>query len=41
MSYQFPDTLLLIFSKALIAGQVKTRLSPPLSAEYALAAHLL
>jgi rSAM/selenodomain-associated transferase 1 len=39
MAYQFPDSLLLIFCKAPIAGQVKTRLQPELSAEQAAAAH--
>lgn len=35
----FPDSVLLIFCKAPIAGQVKTRLMPALSAEQAAAAH--
>ncbi len=39
MTYQFPDSALLVFCKAPIAGQVKTRLQPVLSAEQAVAAH--
>lgn len=35
----FPDSVLLIFCKAPIAGQVKTRLMPALSAEQAAAVH--
>ncbi|OQW71246.1 MAG: hypothetical protein BVN35_16905 [Proteobacteria bacterium ST_bin11] len=35
----FPDSVLLIFCKAPIPGQVKTRLQPTLSAEQAAAAH--
>ncbi len=41
MTYQFPDSVLLIFCKAPVAGQVKTRLQPELSAEQAAAAHRL
>lgn len=40
MTYQFPDSVLLIFCKAPIAGQVKTRLQPELTAEQAVAAHI-
>ena len=39
MAYLFPDSLLLIFCKAPVAGQVKTRLQPALSADQAVAAH--
>lgn len=39
MTYLFPDSVLLIFCKAPIAGQVKTRLQPALTAEQAAAAH--
>lgn len=39
MTYLFPDSALLIFCKAPVAGQVKTRLQPVLSAEQAVAAH--
>jgi rSAM/selenodomain-associated transferase 1 len=39
MTYLFPDSVLLIFCKAPIAGQVKTRLQPALSSEQAAAAH--
>lgn len=38
-SILFPDSVLLIFCKAPIAGQVKTRLMPALSAEQAAVAH--
>lgn len=40
MSYLFPDSVLLIFCKAPIAGLVKTRLQPALTAEQAVAAHM-
>ncbi|MBD9358308.1 TIGR04282 family arsenosugar biosynthesis glycosyltransferase [Methylomonas albis] len=40
MSYLFPGCALLIFCKAPVAGQVKTRLQPALSAEQAVAAHI-
>jgi len=40
MTYQFPDSVLLVFCKAPLAGQVKTRLQPALSAEQAVAAHI-
>ena len=40
MNYEFPDSVLLIFCKAPIIGQVKTRLQPVLSAEQAAEAHL-
>ena len=39
MTYQFSDSILLIFCKAPVAGQVKTRLQPLLSAEQAADAH--
>lgn len=39
MQYEFPDSALLIFCKAPIAGQVKTRLQPGLDAEQAADAH--
>lgn len=39
MAYQFPDSVLLIFCKAPIPGQVKTRLQPALNAEQASEAH--
>ncbi len=39
MDYQFPDSVLILFCKAPIPGQVKTRLQPALSAEQAAAAH--
>ncbi len=39
MDYQFPDSVLLVFCKAPVAGQVKTRLQPQLSAEQAAEAH--
>lgn len=40
MDYPFPDSVLLIFCKAPIPGQVKTRLQPALSAEQAASAHV-
>jgi len=40
MDYEFPDSVLLVFCKAPIAGQVKTRLQPELSAEQAMQAHI-
>ena len=39
MTYHFPDSALIIFCKAPIAGQVKTRLQPAMTAEQAVAAH--
>jgi rSAM/selenodomain-associated transferase 1 len=39
MKSLFPDSVLLIFCKAPIAGQVKTRLQPALTAEQAASAH--
>ncbi|MDX8126863.1 TIGR04282 family arsenosugar biosynthesis glycosyltransferase [Methylomonas sp. OY6] len=39
MAYTFPDSVLLIFCKAPIPGQVKTRLQPTLNAEQAAEAH--
>jgi len=40
MIYEFPDSALLVFCKAPVAGQVKTRLQPELSAEQAMQAHI-
>lgn len=40
MSYLFPDGVLLIFCKAPVAGQVKTRLQPALTALQAVEAHI-
>lgn len=40
MTTLFPDSVLLVFCKAPIAGQVKTRLQPSLTAEQAVAAHI-
>ncbi|MDD1610819.1 MAG: TIGR04282 family arsenosugar biosynthesis glycosyltransferase [Methylococcaceae bacterium] len=40
LNYQYPDTVLLIFCKAPIAGQVKTRLIPTLTAEQAMQLHI-
>lgn len=40
MNYLFPDSVLLIFCKAPVPGQVKTRLQPELSAEQAASAHI-
>lgn len=40
MNTHFPDCVLLVFCKAPIAGQVKTRLQPSLTAEQAVAAHI-
>ncbi|MEQ1636017.1 MAG: TIGR04282 family arsenosugar biosynthesis glycosyltransferase [Methylococcales bacterium] len=37
--YEFPDAVIQIFCKAPVAGQVKTRLMPQLSAEQAAAVH--
>ncbi|MCQ8104008.1 TIGR04282 family arsenosugar biosynthesis glycosyltransferase [Methylomonas sp. SURF-2] len=39
MAYPFPDSVLLIFCKAPIPGQVKTRLQPALNAAQAAEAH--
>lgn len=39
MADLFPDSVLLIFCKAPLAGQVKTRLQPALSAEQAVSVH--
>jgi hypothetical protein len=39
MNYKYPDAVLMIFSKAPIAGQVKTRLTPELTAEQAMQLH--
>lgn len=40
MPYQYPDTVIQVFCKAPIAGQVKTRLMPELSAEQAMQIHI-
>jgi rSAM/selenodomain-associated transferase 1 len=40
LNYQYPDAVLLIFCKAPIAGQVKTRLIPTLTAEQAMQLHI-
>ena len=40
MDYLYPDAVLLIFCKAPIAGQVKTRLIPTLTAEQAAQLHI-
>jgi uncharacterized protein len=39
MTYLFPDSVLLIFCKAPVTGQVKTRLQPALTDEQAVATH--
>ena len=39
MIYNYPDTAILVFCKAPIAGQVKTRLMPELTAEQAKNVH--
>ncbi len=40
MTYQYPDAVLMIFCKAPVAGQVKTRLTPALSAQQAVDVHI-
>lgn len=40
MTYKYPDTVLMIFCKAPIPGQVKTRLIPELTAEQAAELHI-
>lgn len=40
MNYLFPSSVLLIFCKAPVPGQVKTRLQPALSAEQAATVHI-
>lgn len=40
MSYQYPDTVIQAFCKAPVAGQVKTRLMPELSATEAMQVHI-
>lgn len=40
MPYQYPDTVIQVFCKAPIAGQVKTRLMPVLTAEQAMLVHI-
>ena len=40
MNYKYPDTKILVFCKTPVAGQVKTRLMPDLSAEQAADVHM-
>jgi len=40
VTYRFPDCVLLVFCKAPLAGLVKTRLQPALTAEQAVQAHI-
>ncbi len=40
MSYQYPDAVIQVFCKAPIAGLVKTRLMPELSAQQAMQVHI-
>ena len=40
MTYKYPDAVLMIFCKAPIAGQVKTRLTTELTAEQAMQVHI-
>ena len=40
MIYQYPDAVVMIFCKAPVAGQVKTRLTPELTAEQAMQVHI-
>lgn len=40
MDYKFPDTVLMIFCKAPVAGQVKTRMMPELTADAAVKVHI-
>jgi len=40
MIYKYPDTAIVVFCKAPVAGQVKTRLIPKLSAEQATDVHI-
>jgi len=40
MTYKYPDAVLMIFCKAPVAGQVKTRLTPELTAEQAVQVHI-
>lgn len=40
MVYRYPDAVLMIFCKAPVAGQVKTRLTPELTAEQAMQVHI-
>ncbi len=40
MKYKYPDAAILVFCKAPVAGQVKTRLMPQLSAEQAVDVHI-
>ena len=40
MTYKYPDAVLMIFCKAPVAGQVKTRLTPELTDEQALQVHI-
>lgn len=40
MTYKYPDTVLMVFCKAPVPGQVKTRLTPALTAEQAADVHV-
>lgn len=40
MFYQYPDTVIQVFCKAPLAGQVKTRLMPAITAEQAVQVHI-
>jgi hypothetical protein len=40
MTYKYPDSVLMVFCKAPVPGQVKTRLIPELTAEQAAALHI-
>ena len=40
MTYKYPDAVLMIFCKAPITGQVKTRLTTELTAEQAMQVHI-
>jgi rSAM/selenodomain-associated transferase 1 len=40
MTYKYPDAVLMVFCKAPIAGQVKTRLTTELTAEQAMQVHI-
>jgi uncharacterized protein len=40
MTYPYPNAVLIIFCKAPVAGQVKTRLSPAITPEQAVAVHI-
>jgi len=40
MTYKYPDAVLMIFCKAPVTGQVKTRLTTELTAEQAMQVHI-